>query len=162
MVLLDQSVTVIFHAVLVASLYLLFVGHNQPGGGFVGGLLAGAAISLRYLAGGLAEVRSVSRFRPWTLLGSGVALSVSTALAPIIIRGEPVMSSLGTAFDVPVLGHVYASTTLAFDVGVYLVVVGLVFMVFEAFGEDGPGLDSGLDSGLGSDIESEDPEARPR
>ena len=43
---------VVFHAVLVGSLWLLFAGHNQPGGGFVGGLVAGAAIALRYLAGG--------------------------------------------------------------------------------------------------------------
>ena len=53
LVTLDESVRVIFHAVLVGSLYLLFSGHNQPGGGFVGGLVAGSAISLRYLAGGI-------------------------------------------------------------------------------------------------------------
>ena len=54
---------VIFHAVLVGSLYLLFAGHNQPGGGFVGGLVAGAAIALRYLAGGIDEVRSLVPLR---------------------------------------------------------------------------------------------------
>lgn len=141
-VFLDQSVPVIFHAVLVASIYLLFVGHNQPGGGFVGGLVAGAAISLRYLAGGLDEVRSVSRFRPWTILGSGIAVSVGTAIAPML-RGDPVLSSMGTEFDVALLGHIYASTTLLFDIGVYMVVVGLVFMVFEAFGDqDTPPVDS--------------------
>ena len=53
-------------------LYLLFSGHNQPGGGFVGGLVAGSAISLRYLAGGIEGVRSISRFQPWTILGTGL------------------------------------------------------------------------------------------
>jgi multisubunit Na+/H+ antiporter MnhB subunit len=135
-VFLDQSVPLIFHAVLVASLYLLFVGHNQPGGGFVGGLVAGAAISLRYLAGGIDEVRSVSRFRPWTIVGSGIAVSAATAMVPLL-GGDPILSSMGTEFDVPVLGHVYLSTTLAFDTGVYVLVIGLVFMVFEAFGDQG-------------------------
>src|SRR4051812_24043583 len=117
MVILDQVVTVIFHAVLVASLYLLFVGHNQPGGGFVGGLVAGAAISLRYLAGGLSEVRSVSRFRPWTILGAGLAVSVAAALLPVL-RGDTILTSMGAEFELPVLGHIYVSTTLVFDIGV--------------------------------------------
>ena len=50
--------------------------------------------------------------------------------------GEPILTSLGTTLDLPLLGDVYVSTTLAFDIGVYLVVVGLVLMVFEAFGDD--------------------------
>lgn len=134
---LDESVRVIFHAVLVGSIYLLFVGHNQPGGGFAGGLVAGAAISLRYLAGGLDDVRDISRFRPWTILGTGVLTSSATAAAPIAF-GKPVLASLGTELDLPLLGHAHASTTLLFDIGVYLAVVGLVFMVFEAFGGDRP------------------------
>lgn len=135
LVFLDESVSIIFQAVIVGSLWLLFAGHNQPGGGFVGGLVAGAAISLRFLAGGIEEVRSTTRFAPWTILGAGIALSVGTAIAPMLI-GRPVLSSLGTEFDVVVLGEIYASTTLLFDVGVYAVVVGLVFMVFEAFAEE--------------------------
>ena len=133
-VFLDQSVPIIFHTALITSIYLLFVGHNQPGGGFVGGLVAGAAISLRYLAGGIDEVRGLSRFRPWTILGAGIAVSIGTALLPML-RGDPVMTSMGAELDVPVLGKSYLSSTLAFDVGVYTVVIGLVFMVFEAFGE---------------------------
>ena len=135
MVFLDESVSVVFHAALVGSLWLLFAGHNQPGGGFAGGLVAGAAISLRYLAGGLAEVRRVSRFAPWTILGTGLATSTGIALVPVLI-GEPILSSLGTELDLPLLGASYASTALVFDIGVYMLVVGLVFMVFEAFGDE--------------------------
>lgn len=133
--LLEICVQAEFHTLLLVSLFFLFAGHNQPGGGFVGGLVAGAAISLRFLAGGIEEVRSTTRFAPWTILGAGIALSVGTAIAPMLI-GRPVLSSLGTEFDVVVLGEIYASTTLLFDVGVYAVVVGLVFMVFEAFAEE--------------------------
>ena len=46
---------------MVGSLWLLFAGHNQPGGGFVGGIVAGAAVSLRYVSGGLTDVRRLSR-----------------------------------------------------------------------------------------------------
>ena len=134
---LERSLRVLFPAVVVGSLYLLFAGHNQPGGGFVGGLVAGAAIALRYLAGGMAEVRGLSRLRPWTILGAGITLAAITALLPLLV-GDPVLTSLGRSFDPPLLGPVYASTTLAFDIGVYLVVVGLVFMAFEAFGDDEP------------------------
>ena len=135
LVILDESVRIIFHAVLIGSLYLLFVGHNQPGGGFVGGLVAGAAVSLRYLAGGIDDVRSLSRFQPWTILGTGQLVAVTAAIVPLL-RGEPVLTSLGRDIELPVLGSFYASSTLVFDIGVYLVVVGLVLMVFEAFGED--------------------------
>ena len=132
---LDRSVRAIFHAVLVGSLYLLFAGHNQPGGGFVGGLVAGSAVSLRYIAGGVDEVRGVSRFRPWTILGAGLLLAVGTATVPLVL-GHEVLEHAIVEWSLPVVGHLTATSALPFDVGVYLLVVGLVFMVFEAFGDE--------------------------
>ena len=76
-----------FFAVLVASVWLLFAGHNHPGGGFVGGLLAGSAITLRYIAGGISEVRAQTRFRPWTVLGAGLLIAAVTATAPLLTGG---------------------------------------------------------------------------
>jgi len=130
----DVSVSVVFHAVLMTSLWLLFAGHNQPGGGFVGGLLAGSAITLRYIAGGIDEVRGRSRFRPWTVLGAGVLLAASTAAAPLLFGGS-VLEVGYTTLTIPVLGDVNLSSALAFDSGVYIAVVGMVLMAFEAFGE---------------------------
>lgn len=140
---LDRSVRVIFHAVLVGSIFLLFAGHNQPGGGFVGGLVAGASVALRYAAGGIDEVRALSRFRPWTILGSGLLLSAAVAVMPLL-SGDEVLVASAVRWEVPLLGGVSVASTLLFDIGVYLLVVGLVLMVFEAFGdelalsEDGP------------------------
>jgi multicomponent Na+:H+ antiporter subunit A len=131
----ELSVRAIFHAVLVGSIYLLFAGHNQPGGGFVGGLLAGAAVALRYLAGGIDEVRDLSRFKPWTILGAGLLLAGATATAPLL-TGAAVLESAYLTAEVPLLGPVKVTSALPFDVGVYLVVVGLVLMVFEAFGDE--------------------------
>ena len=134
LVTLDETVPLLFRVIMVGSIYLLFAGHNQPGGGFVGGLVAGAAISLRYIAGGIEEVRRISRWRPWTILGAGVIVAVSTALVPILF-GDPVLAAAYEPYDLAVLGKVSISSALVFDIGVYLCVIGLVLMVFEAFGD---------------------------
>ena len=135
LVTLDVSVRVVFAAVVVGSVYLLFAGHNQPGGGFVGGILAGAAVALRYVAGGIDDVRTLSRSRPWTVLGGGLVTSVGTALAPLLV-GDPVLSSAYAKVDLPLLGSVGLSSAAVFDIGVYLTVLGLALMVFESFGDD--------------------------
>jgi multicomponent Na+:H+ antiporter subunit A len=132
----DVSVRVVFHVVLMTSLWLLFAGHNQPGGGFVGGLLAGSAITLRFIAGGIDEVRGRSRFRPWTVLGAGLLLAASTATVPLLAGGQ-VLEVGFASLDLPVIGAIKVSSALVFDTGVYIAVVGMVLMAFEAFGEDG-------------------------
>jgi multicomponent Na+:H+ antiporter subunit A len=130
----DVSVRVVFHAVLLMSLWLLFAGHNRPGGGFVGGLLAGSAITLRYIAGGIGEVRALSRFRPWTVLGTGILLAATTATVPVLAGGSVMEVGIAT-LHLPVIGAVKVSSALAFDTGVYLAVVGMVLMAFDAFGD---------------------------
>ncbi len=134
-VFVDGTVHVIFPAIVMMSLWLLFAGHNQPGGGFVGGLLAGAAIGLRYVAGGTSAVRDQSRFRAWTVLGAGVGLAATTAALPLVFGGSVLQSAIAE-LGVPLLGEVSVSSALFFDVGVYLTVVGTVMMAFEAFGDD--------------------------
>jgi multicomponent Na+:H+ antiporter subunit A len=132
---LDTTVRLVFDAAVVLSLYLLFAGHNQPGGGFVGGIVAGAGVALRYVAGGLADVRGLSRAHPWTVLGSGLLLSAVTVAVPVALGAAPLESAKFEA-DLPLLGHLAVSSALPFDIGVYLVVLGLVLMVFESFGDD--------------------------
>lgn len=134
-VFVDVSAQLVFHAVLMLSLWLLFAGHNQPGGGFVAGLLAGSAIALRYIAGGMAEVRSLSRFRPWTVLGVGLLVAGVTATLPLL-TGSSILDAMTTSLHLPLAGTVKISSTLVFDVGVYVTVVGMVLMVFEAFGDE--------------------------
>lgn len=137
LVTLDVSVKVVFTAVMVGSIYLLFAGHNQPGGGFAGGIVAGAAVALRYVSGGIDEVRRLSRSQPWTVLGSGVLIAATTALVPLLLGGA-VLESAAVTLHPPLLGDVKLTSVLAFDIGVYLAVVGLALMVFESFGDDPP------------------------
>lgn len=136
-VILDTTVRLVFDAVLVLSIYLLFAGHNQPGGGFVGGLVAAAAIALRYVAGGNEAVRATLRLRPWSLMAVGLALATATALTPLLF-GDPILDNAKFSADLPLLGHVKVTSAVFFDSGVFLVVVGLTFMIFEAFGDEPP------------------------
>ncbi|HWM19972.1 MAG TPA: MnhB domain-containing protein, partial [Ilumatobacteraceae bacterium] len=100
----------------------------------VGGLVAGVAIALRFVAGGIDEVRALTRLRPWTILGAGLLIAGLVALAPIVL-GDPAASSATWTVDAPVLGTIKTTSALVLDIGVYVAVVGLVFMIFEAFGD---------------------------
>ncbi len=131
----EASTRLLYPSILALSLYFLFAGHNQPGGGFVGGLTAGAAVSLRYIAGGVAAVRSSLRLAPWTVLGGGLAIATVTALVPLA-TGNSLLEHAAFESDLGVLGTIKATSALPFDIGVYLVVVGLVLMAYEAFGDD--------------------------
>jgi multicomponent Na+:H+ antiporter subunit A len=133
----DASLRLLQPSIVVLSLYFLFAGHNQPGGGFVGGLVLGAAISLRFVAGGAAEVRSMVRVQPWTVLGVGLAVAAVTALVPVLL-GNQVLEHHAVAWHLPLLGDVKFTTALPFDIGVYLVVTGLSLMAVEAFGDEPP------------------------
>lgn len=126
---------IIFYTVIAASMYLLFAGHNRPGGGFVGALVAGGAIAVRYIAGGISDVRRVARVRPWTALGIGLLVAAVTATTPLVF-GRAILYAAVWETNLPVVGEIAVSSVLAFDIGVYLVVIGVVLMVFEAFGDD--------------------------
>lgn len=131
---LDVVVRLVFHSALMLGLFLLFTGHSRPGGGFVGGLVAGAGLSLRYVAGGIDEVRETLPLRPWTLLGAGLATATSTALIPLI-AGRQLLEHVKFDLHLGLMGEAHVDTALFFDIGVALVVVGMVLLLLVAFGE---------------------------
>jgi multicomponent Na+:H+ antiporter subunit A len=134
-VILETAVRVVFHTVLVLGLYLLFAGHNQPGGGFVGGLVVGAAFTLRYVAGGRDELRSAVPVDPGLLLGLGLVTAAVTGVVPWF-AGDQYLESAYVIFHPPVLGEVKLTSALAFDLGVFLVVVGLALGVLRTLGAE--------------------------
>ena len=134
-VVLETAVRLVFHTVLVFSLYLLFAGHNQPGGGFVGGLVAGAAFVLRYVAGGRAALRAAVPIDPGIPVGGGLVLAAGTGMAAWLFGGQ-FLESGKLELDLPVLGLVKATSALPFDTGVYLVVAGLVLAVLRTLGAE--------------------------
>ncbi|MGY2081946.1 Na+/H+ antiporter subunit A [Modestobacter sp. SYSU DS0657] len=134
-VVLEVATRFLFHPVVVFSLFLLFSGHNQPGGGFAGGLVAGLALVLRYLAGGRYELGAAAPVPPGLLLGGGLLLAGGSGVAGLLLGGS-VLESAYLETDVAVLGHVSLPTALFFDIGVYLIVVGLVLDVLRSLGAE--------------------------
>ena len=130
---LEVATRVIFPVIMVLSAYFFFAGHNTPGGGFAGGLTAGLALVLRYLAGGRYELGETLPLDAGKVLGAGLTLSAGTALASVLV-GAPALSSALIQVDLPVLGSIKIVTALFFDLGVYLIVVGLVLDVLRSLG----------------------------
>lgn len=130
---LEVIVRILFHTIIVVSIYLLFAGHNLPGGGFAGGLVAGMALVMRYVAGGRYELGAAAPTDAGRLLGAGMSLAVACAVVPLFFGEAPLTSTFWEA-NIPLLGHVEFVTSTLFDVGVYLVVVGLVLDVLRSLG----------------------------
>lgn len=131
-IMLEVLVRFLFHPAMVTSVFLLFVGHNAPGGGFAGGLLAGLALVIRYLAGGRYELGEAAPIDPGKLLGGGILLAAGTAASSMFF-GKAVFES--TWFEAqwgPFA--ISAGTSTLFDIGVYLVVLGVVLDILRSLG----------------------------
>jgi multicomponent Na+:H+ antiporter subunit B len=119
------------------SIFVLLRGHNEPGGGFIGGLIAVAALSIYGIAFGVETVRRAIVFHPLAIAGAGLMLSTLSGLVSMVFH-VPFMSGLWT-YPVILGEEVPLSSVMTFDIGVYLVVVGAVTSValsLEERGED--------------------------
>ncbi len=127
--------TVILHTAALAllplqllfSVFLLLRGHDEPGGGFIAGLVASGAFVLYLFAHGVDATRKVMRFDPRDLLGSGLLLGVISAL-PAVFLGQPFLTAQWWIFDLAGT-EIKLSTVLIFDIGVYLAVLGTILTV---------------------------------
>ncbi|OZM70879.1 cation transporter [Amycolatopsis antarctica] len=129
--LLEVCARILFPTVLVVSVYLLFAGHNDAGGGFSGGLVAGLAFVLRYVAGGSVELAAAVRIRPPVVIGAGLSIAVITAVVPVVF-GLPVLST--DVWTLPLLGDLKLATSVFLDIGVYLLIVGVVLDLLRTLG----------------------------
>ena len=134
-VVLEVVTRILFHTILVFSFYLLFSGHNAPGGGFAGGLVAGLALVLRYLAGGRYELGEAAPVAPGLVLGTGLLIAGCTGVGGLLLGAEVLQTAI-LETTLPVLGDVKLVTSLFFDAGVYLIVVGLVLDVLRSLGAE--------------------------
>lgn len=114
---------------LLVGVYLLFAGHNNPGGGFAAGLVFGAVVSLRVVSGLQRPTHA------YTLIASGLIIIVAVAFAPVL-WGDAMLDQLVVSRELPLLGKVKSGTALPFDIGVTAVVVGLVVAVLDGLGAD--------------------------
>lgn len=120
---------------ILFSIFVLLRGHNEPGGGFIGGLIAASAFAIYGIAYGVAAVRRALWFHPMSVAGAGLLLAVLSGLLSAF-AGVPFMTGLWIyphlfGVEVPL------ATVMSFDVGVYLVVVGSITSIALALEEKG-------------------------
>lgn len=120
---------------LVFSLFLLMRGHNEPGGGFVGGLVAASAFSLYTLAYGADMARRLLRIEPRQLIGVGLFTAALSGV-PALLLGQPFLTGQWGEIHVPGFHTLPIGTPLLFDVGVYLVVLGVTLMIILSLAEE--------------------------
>ncbi|WP_345801036.1 Na+/H+ antiporter subunit A [Microbacterium sp. AZCO] len=134
-IILEVIVRILFHTIIIVSLYVLLAGHNLPGGGFAGGLIAGMALVMRYVAGGRYELGAAAPTDAGRLLGVGMAIAVSCAIVPLVFNAPPLKSAYLEA-HLDWIGDIEFVTPTLFDIGVYLVVIGLVLDVLRSLGAE--------------------------
>ena len=120
---------------ILFSVFVLLRGHNEPGGGFIGGLIAASAFAIHGIAFGVSAVRRAIRFHPMAIAGFGLMVGVLSGL-PSFFFDVPFFTGLWVFPTV--LGETLAlSTPMVFDIGVYFVVVGSITSIALALEERG-------------------------
>ena len=118
---------------LLVSIYLLLRGHNAPGGGFIAGLVAGTALILQYLANGIEWTQARLRLHYFRVAGTGLIIAALTGLAAVT-AGRPYLTSGLLHLKLPLLGELELASALAFDLGVFFAVLGVVIIVLAHLG----------------------------
>ena len=113
---------------LILSLIVLYRGHQQPGGGFIGGLMAASAYILYALAFNSAEARRKLPLSTSALLGTGLAVILVSGLLSVL-AGEPFMTGMWTTLHLPFGQELHLGTPVLFDAGVYLAVIGVLLTI---------------------------------
>ena len=132
---LPTATTYLMPVLLLFSLFLLLRGHNEPGGGFAGGLVAAAAFVLLSLANGVGDARRALWVDPRSLVGLGLLIMLLAGFVTPLLEGEPFLTSRWWTFDIGSY-DVSLGTPLLFDIGVYLVVFGSVLTLVFAMEEE--------------------------
>lgn len=120
---------------LLFSIFLLVRGHHEPGGGFIGGLIAGTAIALCALAFDVSSARRIVLIAPQQLMGAGLTIAALSGLAGVA-AGRPFLTSVWGKLPLGRGAPFEAGTPLLFDVGVYLSVMGVVLLIVFSMAEE--------------------------
>ncbi|WP_066524018.1 Na+/H+ antiporter subunit A [Corynebacterium bouchesdurhonense] len=132
-IMVDVVTRILFPSMMLLSMYFFFSGHNAPGGGFAGGLVAALAFTLRYLAGGREEIEDALPVNPGSVLGVGMVLASAAVVVPMFL-GLPPLTSGYAELELPLIGEVAVPSALVFDAGVYTIVVGLIMHILPTLG----------------------------
>ncbi len=130
-----QTLTrLILPLMLMVSVYIFLRGHNLPGGGFIAGLIAAVALIVQYLSNGIDWTKARLKFEKDTLIASGLLIATMTGIVSMLI-GFPFLTSTFTHLDWPIVGEFEVASAIAFDLGVFLVVVGSTVLILVQLGK---------------------------
>lgn len=131
-----QSITkIVVFIILTLAVYLFFSGHNNPGGGFVSGLILASALVLLFLAFDTDTIQKGIPIDFKLIAAFGTLLIVLTGLGSIIV-GVPFLSQTFTFIDLPFFGEIELATVTVFETGVSLAVVGVVVTIILSISGD--------------------------
>ena len=119
---------------LMVSVYIFFRGHNLPGGGFIAGLITAVAIILQYVAKGVDWVKPRLPIPYDHLIAAGLLTATLTGVGSWLFN-KPFLTSWFDYFDLPLLGSIELASAMAFDLGVYLTVVGATLLILANLGK---------------------------
>jgi multicomponent K+:H+ antiporter subunit A len=117
----------------VIAVYLFMRGHNQPGGGFVAGLVLSTAIILQYIVSGTLWVEAHLPLRPQRWMAWGLLIATATGLGSMLL-GYPFLTTHTAHLHLPLLGEMHLASALFYDIGVFTLVVGAVLLILVALG----------------------------
>lgn len=130
-----QTVTkIVSFMIFMFALHIFFAGHNNPGGGFVGGLLTSGAIVLLLLAYDMKTVAGSLPIDYKLMIAVGLLFAIGTGLGSLVFD-VPFLTHAHDTFTLPILGKTHLHTAVLFDIGVYLVVVGTTMTIIQTIGE---------------------------
>ena len=133
-VILTTATRILMPMLILFSAFILFRGHNLPGGGFIGGLVASATFILHSYAYGVERTRALLRISPRTLIGVGLLVALGSGCVSLII-GKPFMTGQWGKLQIISDEIWHVGTPFFFDVGVYLVVIGAVLTIILSLAE---------------------------
>jgi multicomponent K+:H+ antiporter subunit A len=113
---------------IVVGLYIFLRGHNEPGGGFVAGLVIAIALLMQYMASGFAWTQERKRIEYHTMIGLGVVIAAATGVGAWL-AGRPFLTSAYTYVHLPPIEEFELATAMLFDLGVFLTVLGAVMLM---------------------------------
>jgi multicomponent K+:H+ antiporter subunit A len=113
---------------IVVGLYIFLRGHNEPGGGFVAGLVIAIALLMQYMASGFAWTQERKRIEYHTMIGLGVVIAGLTGVGSWL-SGSPFLTSAYTYVHLPPIEEFELATAMLFDLGVFLTVLGAVMLM---------------------------------
>jgi multicomponent Na+:H+ antiporter subunit B len=123
---LQTAINLLMPLFIIFSLYLLFRGHNEPGGGFIGGLIGSIGFVFHAMVFDSQVTIKKFRLNPVRLIAAGLSLAVLSGIISLF-AGDPFMTAVWADFYLPVIGR--PGTPIIFDIGVYILVIGVVLRI---------------------------------